>query len=277
MLSFRRLLRFFSRLRRTRASQQPVFESERNATDEPFSNKLYFPSDARFSSSVYLPRSRPRISPQVTRSPCLGSAPLHVRKAFLPWELLPDADFERIQGLWQQQQQQRHRRAETFRKNQGNHRQQHPTEGEAPPHLPCHKGAPHFRVWRRTIREMQAKRARSHPKSCADALQALGHRHPAPATTANQGQPRSASAGNARASNFTTTIFKASTTDQSTMKHDLHGAMSRTLTEQQIEDLAQALHSSWPKKPAKSRRTAPPSRWIWSVVGSCPTKRARKG
>lgn len=32
------------------------------------------------------------------------------------------------------------------------------------------------------------------------------------------------------------------------MKHDLHGAMSRTLTEQQMNDLAQALHSSWPRK-----------------------------
>ena len=87
------------------------------------------------------------------------------------------------------------------------------------------------------------------------------------ATTANQ-DVRSASAGNlasgesanpaiiarARPSNATTTIYKASTTDQSTMKHDLHGAMSRTLTEQQIEDLAQALHSSWPKKASEIKK-----------------------
>ena len=32
------------------------------------------------------------------------------------------------------------------------------------------------------------------------------------------------------------------------MKHDLYGAMSRTLTEQQVDALAEQLHSSWPKK-----------------------------
>ena len=53
----------------------------------------------------------------------------------------------------------------------------------------------------------------------------------------------------ARPTNITTaTIYKASTTDQSTMKHDLYGAMSRTLTEQQVDALAEQLHSSWPKK-----------------------------
>ena len=40
------------------------------------------------------------------------------------------------------------------------------------------------------------------------------------------------------------------------MKHDLHGAMSRTLTEQQIEDLAQALHSSWPKKASEIKKNS---------------------
>ena len=45
----------------------------------------------------------------------------------------------------------------------------------------------------------------------------------------------------------TSHIVKAVTTDQSTMRYDLHGAMSRTLTEEQINQVAQALHSSWPR------------------------------
>ena len=75
-----------------------------------------------------------------------------------------------------------------------------------------------------------------------------------PATVASPKFTNATDAAHTRTSSATTTIFKAFTTDQSTMKHDLHGAMSRTLTEKQIEELAQALHSSWPKKASEIKK-----------------------